>query len=116
MYEPTDYYVADDTILQPDVLVLCQEPTKKYIDFTPSLVVEILSPSTALRDRITKFEIYQSQGVLYYLIADPDAEMIEIYFLQEGKYELQAVDSQNKFSFLLGDDCKAEVNFAGVFK
>ena len=116
VYEPTDYYVADDTILQPDVLVLCQEPTKKYIDFTPSLVVEILSPSTALRDRITKFEIYQSQGVPYYLIADPDAETIENYFLQEGKYELQAVDSQNKFSFLLGDDCKAEVNFAGVFK
>ena len=36
VYGPTDYYVADDTILQPDVLVLCQEPTKKYIDFTPS--------------------------------------------------------------------------------
>ena len=116
VYEPTDYYVADDTILQPDVLVLCQEPTKKYIDFTPSLVVEILSPTTALRDRITKFEIYQSQGVPYYLIADPDAATIENYFLENGKYELHALDSQHKFSFLLGDDFKAEVDFAGVFK
>ncbi|MEO6538238.1 MAG: Uma2 family endonuclease, partial [Ferruginibacter sp.] len=68
------------------------------------------------RDRITKFEIYQSQGIPYYLITDPDAEMIEIYFLQEGKYELQVLDNQNTFSFLLGDDCKADVNFAGVFK
>ena len=116
VYDPIDYYVADDTILQPDVLVLCHEPTKKYIDFTPALVAEILSPSTALRDRITKFEIYQSQGIPYYLIADPDTEMIEIFVLEKDKYYLHALDSQDHFIFLLEENCKAEVNFAGIFK
>jgi len=40
-YQPIDYRVADDTILQPDMLVVCDEITKKYLDFPPALVVSI---------------------------------------------------------------------------
>jgi Uma2 family endonuclease len=32
-----------DTILQPDISILCQPASKKFIDFSPALVVEILS-------------------------------------------------------------------------
>lgn len=42
-YQPIDYRVTDDTILQPDMLVVCGEITKKYLDFPPVLVAEILS-------------------------------------------------------------------------
>src|SRR5690348_1361273 len=41
-----DFKIAEDTIVQPDISVLCQKATKKFIDFPPALVVEILSPST----------------------------------------------------------------------
>ena len=36
-YQPIDYRVTDDTILQPYLLVVCGEITKKYLDFAPSL-------------------------------------------------------------------------------
>jgi Uma2 family endonuclease len=68
----------------PDVLVICGKPTKKYLDFTPALVDEILSPSTAFRDRHTKYEIYEQQGVNYYLILDTDKNEVEIFELING--------------------------------
>ncbi|CAN5628132.1 hypothetical protein BH10BAC3_BH10BAC3_29120 [soil metagenome] len=86
VYEPLDYKVADDTILQPDILIVCGNILKPFLDFPPSLVVEILSPSTALRDRHTKFGIYESAGVKYYLIVDAEKELIELNELQNGKY------------------------------
>lgn len=78
-YDPLDYKISDDTILEPDILIVCGEIKKKYLDFPPALVVEILSPSTALKDRHTKYELYQQQGVKYYLIVDVDKKTIEVY-------------------------------------
>ena len=75
IYDPIDFKIAEDTILQPDIIVVCGKITKPYLDFPPALVVEILSPSTALRDRHTKFEIYQQQTVKYYLIVDIEKEI-----------------------------------------
>lgn len=40
-------------VLQPDMLIVCKDINKNYLDFAPALVAEILSPSTALRDRHT---------------------------------------------------------------
>nr|WP_255539607.1 Uma2 family endonuclease [Longitalea luteola] len=62
-YQPLDYRVADDIILQPDFLIVCGEITKPYLDFPPALIVEILLPATALKDRHTKYGIYQKQGI-----------------------------------------------------
>ena len=99
VYQPLDYKVKEDTILQPDMLVVCGDIFKKFLDFTPSLVAEILSPSTALKDRHTKFEIYQSQGVPYFLIINCDAETVEIYDLQNGRYELVESSREAQFTF-----------------
>jgi Uma2 family endonuclease len=68
VYQPIDYKISDDTILQPDLLIVCQPINKSYLDFAPSLVVEILSPSTAMKDRNNKFNIYQQQEIPFYLI------------------------------------------------
>jgi Uma2 family endonuclease len=87
-YQPIDYRISDDTILQPDMLVVCGEITKKFLDFPPALVVEILSPATALKDRHSKYPIYESQGIPYYLIISPDTEEVEIYQLENGAYSL----------------------------
>ncbi|MEP7319375.1 MAG: Uma2 family endonuclease [Panacibacter sp.] len=105
VYDPIDFKIADDTILQPDIVVVCGEITKPYLDFPPALVVEILSPSTALRDRHTKFEIYQQQAIKYYLIVDTDKETIEIYKMVNAAYQLQSVNSEGLFEFAFEDDC-----------
>jgi len=113
VYEPLDYKIADDTILVPDILIICGEIKKKYLDFPPSLVVEILSPATALRDRHTKYELYQQKGVKYYLIVDVDKKTIEVYMLQDGKYSLQ--ENNNSYTFYLDDQCPITPDISTIF-
>jgi Uma2 family endonuclease len=103
VYDQLDYKISEDIILVPDILIICGKIKKKYLDFPPALVVEILSPSTALKDRHTKYELYQQQGVKYYLIADADNKTIEVYQLKRKEYKrLPEADSYN---FVLADDC-----------
>lgn len=114
VYDPIDYKVADDTILQPDILIVCKEINKNYLDFPPSLVVEVLFPSTALRDRHTKFDIYEQQGVGYYVIADPEKKMLEVYRLINNKYSLiNATD--DAYQFVFDEECTIDINFKGIW-
>jgi Uma2 family endonuclease len=113
-YQPIDYRVSDDTILQPDMLVVCGEILRKYLDFAPALVVEILSPSTALKDRHSKYSIYESQGVPYYLIISPDIEEVEVYKLIDGIYSLEQKGKNFSYEFLLGK-CPAMIDFKEIW-
>ena len=74
-----DWKIAEDTIVQPYVLIVCKKIEKKFLDFPPLLVVEVLSPSTTSKDRGEKMELYQMQKVKYYLIVDTDFKKVEIY-------------------------------------
>lgn len=112
-YDPLDYKISEDTILVPDILIICGDIKKKYLDFPPALVVEILSPSTALKDRHTKYELYEQQGVKYYLIVDTDKKIIEIYKLKGKVYEMQP--KAGPYKFVLADDCSITPDFSKVF-
>ena len=80
-----------DTVVQPDIVVVC-DPSK--LDYrgckgTPDWVVEILSKSTSQTDLIDKFELYQSVGVKEYWIVHPIEETVLPYLLDEsGEYQL----------------------------
>jgi Uma2 family endonuclease len=54
----------------------------------PDLVVEVLSDSTAHRDRGVKFEDYEAHGVAEYWIVDAETETIEQYVGNNGHFEL----------------------------
>lgn len=112
-YDPVDYKISDDTILQPDILIVCREIREKYLDFAPALVVEILSPPTALKDRHTKYELYQQQGVKYYLIVDIDKKTVEVYHLKNKSYHLLPDDSSYKF--VLEENCSIRPDFSNIF-
>jgi len=56
--------------LQPDNSIICHQASGPFLNQAPKLIFEILSPSTAAKDRTVKYEIYQSQGVKYYIIVD----------------------------------------------
>jgi Uma2 family endonuclease len=114
VYDALDFKVFDDTVLIPDILIACEDITKKYLDFPPTLVVEILSPSTALKDRHTKYEIYQQQGVLYYLIVDPEKQSIEVYYLVNGEYVLQTPTPTPEIT--LNTDCNIRPHFQNIFE
>jgi Uma2 family endonuclease len=49
-------------------------------------VVEILSSTTATRDRTEKKEIYERNGVEEYWLVDTDKRMITVFGLSAGRY------------------------------
>ncbi|MBF0500350.1 MAG: Uma2 family endonuclease [Candidatus Riflebacteria bacterium] len=78
-----------DTVVQPDILVVCDE--KKLDDKgcrgAPDLVVEIISPSTASRDNITKKALYEKHGVKEYWLVSPTDRLVTIYRLEpDGEF------------------------------
>lgn len=120
VYQPLDYRITDDTVLIPDMLIVCGEIGEKYLDFPPVLVAEILSPSTAARDRNVKFNLYQSQGVKYYLIISPNSQEVEVYQWENGKYTLRAKGRDIRFTFELAEsnnltDDEAEIDFSQIW-
>ncbi|MFN2456586.1 MAG: Uma2 family endonuclease [Chitinophagaceae bacterium] len=112
---PIDYKINEDTILQPDILVVCDKITKKFLDFPPALVVEILSPATAIKDRNTKYTIYESQQIPYYLIVDIDKEIIEVYQLTNGAYSLKETGNNFTYNFSLLHECVASIDFSQIW-
>lgn len=81
---PMDVWLGDDCV-QPDVFwvsgegSLCKLGEDGYWYGAPDLVVEVLSPSTAHRDRGIKFDLYEKHGVREYWLIDPDGEYVEVY-------------------------------------
>ena len=117
MYNFIDIKVADDTILQPDAVVVCKNISKPFLDFPATIVVEILSPSTAMKDRNNKFYIYQSQKIPYYLIIDADKNEIEIYHLKDdGNYQLEKIPPAEPYTFLLDAGCTADVLLRNIWE
>lgn len=92
---PADVVLSRDTVVQPDVVVVC-DPAKtadrQRVQGAPDLVVEVLSPSTSLKDRREKRARYETHGVAEYLIVDP-AERYAEYFRPgaDGRYGPSAV-------------------------
>jgi Uma2 family endonuclease len=115
VYQPLDYKVSEDTIFNPDVLVVCKPIQKTYLDFAPELVVEILSESTALKDRHVKFGVYEQQKIPYYLIVDLQQQNVEVYHLENNVYKQLEVNMGEPFTFSLSD-CTAEIVFDNIWE
>ena len=114
VYLPLDWKISDDTIVQPDLLTVCEKIEKKYLDFPPAFVAEILSPSAAAKDRNIKMELYHAQGVKYYCILDIQFKKIEIYELINSLYKPVSVNPSN-FDFTF-DTCEAHVSFEDLWE
>lgn len=94
LFAPVDCILDETTVVQPDLVYL--DPTRlgavsdRGIEGPPTLVVEILSPTTTLIDRSTKLQLYARHGVPHYWIVDPDARAVEAYGLTGSGYQLAA--------------------------
>ncbi|MEO7766171.1 MAG: Uma2 family endonuclease [Ferruginibacter sp.] len=106
--------MSEDTLIQPDLLIVCDKIEKKYLDFAPALVVEILSPATSSKDRGEKMELYKSQMVKYYLLVDPQFKKVEIYQYIDNRYEPVSVNPTT-YLFNLPGDCAAEVSLVDIW-
>jgi Uma2 family endonuclease len=91
---PIDVLLAPDTVVQPDVVFVC-DPAKlangKHVDGAPDLAVEVVSPSTGRMDRQVKRDLYERCSVPHYWLADPMTLTLEWYRLETGAYGKPAV-------------------------
>ncbi len=110
-----DWKLSNDTVLRPDVVLICDEPNEAYITKAPEIIVEVISKSTAKRDEKTKFEIYQKERVKYYILVYPDDLKAKVYKLVNGEYEKQGDFSKESYDFT-ETTCPASINFEKVFK
>ena len=89
---PFDVVLSDVDVVQPDLLFVSNERdhiiTSANIQGAPDLVVEILSPSTAERDRTFKRTLYARHGVNEYWMVDTTAKDITVLLLGEHGYEV----------------------------
>lgn len=90
-----DLYLTETDRFIPDGMVVCDTEKIKRdgVHGAPDLVVEVLSPSTAKRDRGYKKNAYESAGVPEYWLVNPADRSVEVYRLAEGRYVLDNVYS-----------------------
>jgi Uma2 family endonuclease len=110
----SEIYISNDTVLRPDVMVICYPITDKLTK-APEIVIEVISPSTARRDEILKFDIYQKEGIKYYGLAYPEEKKIKIFKLKDGKY-IKEGDFLEDDSYTFDiKNCKFDIEFKKVF-
>ena len=92
---PTDVYLSDTDIVQPDLLFISRARSHirngKNIKGAPDLVVEILSPSTSANDWGYKKDLYERHGVKEFWLVDPYAKQVIVMLLKDGRYEIVGV-------------------------
>jgi len=112
LYEQ-DWIIDDTNVVRPDVLIACGElEPNSHVTKPPVLIVEIFSKSTHLKDRNTKFNLYEFCGVKYYLMADPDNQSAEIYELVDNKYK----QIFPPFHFILTENCAIEFDLPSAIE
>ena len=82
LFSPADLDLDAGHLVQPDLFVVGEKgcAVREWTDVhIPLLVAEVLSPSTARHDRVTKRRLYQRAGVPTCWIVDLDARLVEVW-------------------------------------
>jgi len=112
---PVNWKISEDTIVQPDVVVVCK-PFEEglYLTKTPEIIFEILSASTSQKDRVLKYDLYESVGVKYYIIVNPIEKNAEIFLLNQDNYQSQGTFTTGIYHFEISG-CNIDFDFGGIW-
>ncbi len=108
--------IAEDTVLYPDVFVTCDKAdlATEMIFRAPTLVVEVLSPSTQAYDRSQKFSLYRRIPALQeYILVDPDTRRVEAF--RRGADGLWVLHDMSEASAMEAASVGCTVPLAEVF-
>lgn len=109
-----DWIISDDTIVCPDNSVVCSKIKSDFIKTVPKIIFEVLSPSTKKIDRNRKYNLFQEQGVKYYVLVEPKGSFAEVYKIENGFYKIQGEFTNEKYKFEL-EECSIDFNFNNIF-
>jgi len=102
---------TDKTALFPDLVVLCnkEKSTKRGCIGAPDMVVEVLSPSTAKRDKEFKYKKYLQSGVKEYWIIDPVGKILTVNILNGNQYVAHIYKEKDTVKVHVLDDCVVDL-------
>ena len=87
---PYDVVLSDTDIVEPDLLLVLHTGraviTERNVQGPPDIILEVLSPGTAARDRGLKRKRYERFGVREYWLIDPDDNILEMLAMQDERY------------------------------
>jgi len=118
---PIDVVLSDDVIVQPDFVFVSARRVHEVVAQTsfirgaPDLVIEVLSPSTARQDRLTKRDLYAEAGVRWYLIVDVDQRLIEVFELDDAGHYATARGANRDETLMLEAFPGLEIDLSKVW-
>lgn len=95
-------------------MVICQDIDEKVL-VTPELIIEVVSSTSTKRDEVMKFDLYQREGLLYYILVYPEKRLAKVYrndsqgFKKSGDYCSEMV----KFDIKA---CSFTIDFASIWR
>ena len=114
---PVDVVLSVHDLVVPDLMLFTpsrrQQVRARNVHGAPDLVIEVLSPSTARRDRTLKRALYQRAGVREYWLVDPKAETVTVWHGTRQERQYSADGDDRLVSPLLPD---LRITLADVFR
>jgi Uma2 family endonuclease len=98
----------DISVVQPDVMIFCEN------SLIPCAVFEVLSPSTASKDKGVKKELYELSGIKEYYIINIELKIIDKFILDNGRYYY--VKGFNQEDNIVIDCIDAEISVKKIFE
>ncbi len=111
-----DYFISEDTVVRPDVIVLCKK-VKEKLTIPPDIIFEIVSPSSVKMDEHIKFELYEREGIKFYVLIYPfkDRKHVKVFQLLDSKYKKVIETINDTFEFSL-EKCRFVLDFSKIWK
>jgi Uma2 family endonuclease len=110
-----DWKISEDTIVRPDIVLVCNDEGEKYLTKAPKIIVEVASPSTVTKDETVKFQMYEDERVPYYIVVYPQDLRAKVYKLNENRYT-KVGDFTNETLLFEELECELVLDFERVFR
>ncbi|HEY6880954.1 MAG TPA: Uma2 family endonuclease [Polyangiales bacterium] len=91
IFVEVDVAFGPHEVVRPDLAGWRQERlprpgSVRPIEVVPDWACEVISPSSAARDRVRKRNLYAQVGIPYYWLIDPEARLLEALILRDGMW------------------------------
>lgn len=111
---PVDWQIDEETVVQPDLLIICEPISGLRLRTVSPCIFEILSPSTRRKDQTVKLELYQTQGVKYYVLVDPETRSQEVFVLNH-LHQYERLENSPSWTMTVGS-CVLHINMGEVWQ
>lgn len=107
-------------VVEPDITIVCDSSKldEKGCLGSPDMIVEIISPSTGKKDKVTKFNKYEISGVKEYWVLEPEQKLVSVFLLQSngryGRPEMYTDEDKIKVSIFPELEIDLKAVFASV--